>query len=57
MTVGTRDFEFAVSKEIAGKKISVEGKNPGKLISERKTIKKNYQNDIQLAATGIKVLD
>ena len=57
VTVGTRDHGFTVPKEIVGKKIIIEGIEPGTLIRERKTVKKDYQKDIQFAAKGIKVID
>jgi len=59
LTVGTRDFEFAVPNEIVGTKVIVEGKDAGQISGDRKRrdTKKEYQKDIQFAATGIKVID
>ncbi len=57
VTVGTKDYGFKVSKKIVGRKIIVEGNEPAYFIRERKTIKKDYQKDIQFAASGIKVVN
>ena len=56
VTIGTKDYGFTVPKEIVGKRIIIEGIEPAKLIRERRTVKKDYQKDIQFAATGIKVI-
>ena len=57
VTVGTRDYGFTVPKAIVGKRIIIEGIDPAKLISEKKTVKKEYQKDIQFAATGIRIFN
>ncbi|PKP13911.1 MAG: hypothetical protein CVU08_02815 [Bacteroidetes bacterium HGW-Bacteroidetes-3] len=57
VAVGTKDYGFAVPKDIVGKRINVEGIEPAKLIRERKTMKKEYQKDIQFVATGVKLFD
>jgi hypothetical protein len=57
VTVGTKDYGFTVSKKIVGKRIIVEGIEPDKLPRERRTVKKEYQKDIQFAATGIMVIN
>jgi hypothetical protein len=56
VTVGTKDYGFKVSKKIVGRKISIEGIESVAFIRERKTLKKDYQKDVQLMATGIKVI-
>ena len=56
VTIGTKDYGFTVSKEIVGKRIIIEGIESAKLIRERRAVKKDYQKDIQFAATGIKVI-
>lgn len=56
ITVGTKDYGFTVSKKIVGRKVSIEGIESIAFIRERKTIKKDYQKDVQLVATGIKVI-
>lgn len=57
VAVGTRDYGFSVPKEIVGKRILIEGIDPAKLIRDRRTVKKEYQKDIQFAAIGIRVMD
>ena len=59
VTVGTRDNGFTVPKEIVGKTITVEGKDAGQISGgrKRKDVKKDAQQDIQFAATGIKIID
>ncbi|MDP3360114.1 MAG: DUF4920 domain-containing protein [Lutibacter sp.] len=57
VAVGTKDYGFTVPKDIVGKRIIIEGIEPAKLIREKKTVKKAYQKDIQIAATGIKIFD
>lgn len=57
VAVGTRDYGFSVPKEIVGKRIIIEGIKPDKLNRERKIVKKEYQKDIQFAATGIRVFN
>jgi hypothetical protein len=56
VTVGTKDYGFTVSKKIVGRKISIEGIDSISFIRERKTLKKEYQKNVQLMATGIKVI-
>ena len=59
VTVGTKDNGFRVPKKIVGRKIIVEGIDAGQISGGRKRrdVKKDYQKDIQFAATGIKVID
>lgn len=59
VNIGTKDFGFKVPKNILGHRISVEGVTPEYVISDRKRREgpKNYQRDIQFAATGILVID
>ena len=59
VTVGTRDNSFKVPKTIVGRKIIVEGKDAGQVSGgrKRKDVKKDAQQDIQFAATGIMVID
>ena len=59
ITVGTSDYGFTVPKEIVGRTITVEGKDAGQISGGRKRrdVKKDAQQDIQFAATGIKVID
>ena len=55
--VGTRDNGFTVPKKLVGKKIIVEGIDPAKRVRERRTVRTDYQKDIQFAASGIIVVD
>lgn len=57
--IGTMDFGFNVPPEIIGHRISLEAVTPSSLISgrEKKTVRKNYQQDIEYAATGLLVLN
>ena len=55
VSVGTKDSGFAIPKAIVGKKIIIEGIDPAKLITEKKTLKREFQKDIQFAATGLKI--
>ncbi len=57
--VGTRDNGFTLPREIEGRTIIVEGKDAGQISGGRKRrdVKKDAQQDIQFAATGIKVID
>lgn len=57
VTIGTRDNGFTVPKEIVGKTITVEGIDLVSFPRKRKTANKDYQQEIQFAATGIKVID
>ena len=57
VTVGTKDNGFTVPKKLAGKKIIVEGIDPAKRVRERRTVRTDYQKDIQFAASGIIVVD
>ena len=56
VSVGTKDYGFTIPKSIVGKRIIIEGIDPAKLITEKKTLKREYQKDIQFAATGIRIL-
>ena len=56
VSVGTKDSGFTIPKEIVGKKIIIEGIDPAKLITEKKTLKREFQKDIQFAATGLRIL-
>jgi hypothetical protein len=55
VTVGTRDNGFTVPRVIVGKTITIEGLDLVGMGRRRKTINKDYQQDIQFAATGIKI--
>ena len=55
LAVGTKDYGFTVPKNIVGKRILIEGVDPAILTRTNKTVKE-YQKDIQFAATGIKVM-
>ncbi len=55
--VGTKDFGFAVPKAIVGKRITIEGIESAKLLLQKTTVKKEFQKDIQFAATGVMVLN
>ena len=57
LSVGTKDYGFTVPKNIVGKRIIIEGIEPFKYIATKKTVKKEYQKDIQVAATGIRIFD
>ena len=59
VTVGTRDNGFTVPQKIVGRKIIIEGIDGGQISGGRKRrdVKKDAQQDIQFAATGIKVID
>jgi hypothetical protein len=57
IATGTKDYGFAVPKEIVGKKIIIESIEPAKLIKEKKVVKKEYQKDIQIAATGLRIFN
>ena len=57
VSVGTKDYGFTVPKKIVGKRIIIEGIEPSKYIAENKTLKKQYQKDIQIAATGIRIFN
>ena len=57
VSVGTKDYGFTVPKNIVGKRIAIEGIEPAKLIPEKKTLKREFQKDIQFAATGIKIFN
>lgn len=55
--VGTKENGFTVPQKIMGRRIIVESADPSELIRERKTTGKDYQKNIQVAATAIMVLD
>lgn len=55
VTVGTKNSGFTVPKEIAGKTISVEGKDASQISGGRK--RRDVQPGIQFAATGIMVIE
>lgn len=57
VTVGTKDYGFTVPKIITGKKVNIEGIELAKLTTTKKADKKEYQKNIQVAATGIKIYD
>ena len=57
VSVGTKDYGFTIPKAIVGKRIIIEGIDPAKLISEKKTLKREFQKDIQIAATGIRIFN
>ncbi|MEO5563094.1 MAG: DUF4920 domain-containing protein [Chitinophagaceae bacterium] len=59
VTIGTRDFGFTVPKAIVGHMILIEGKGAGTISGGRKRrdMNKDPQQDIQFAATGIKIID
>lgn len=57
LSVGTKDNGFTVPKDIVGKRIIVEGYESDKPIREKKTKKKENQEDIQFLATGMKFFD
>ncbi len=50
--VGTKDYGFTVPKNIVGRKITLDG---SMVVGGRK--RRDYQQDIQYAATGIMVID
>lgn len=56
-TIGTNDFDFAVPREIKGRKISVEGFESSRFVRERKVVQKDYQRGLQFVATGIMIID
>ncbi len=59
ITVGTRDYGFTVPKKLEGKKIIVEGIDAGQIsgVIKNREVKKDYQKNIQFAASGILVID
>ncbi|MHB1105680.1 MAG: hypothetical protein A3F91_12710 [Flavobacteria bacterium RIFCSPLOWO2_12_FULL_35_11] len=57
LSVGTKDNGFTVPKDIVGKRIIIEGYESVKPIREKKTVKKESQDDIQFVATGVKFFD
>ncbi len=54
--IGTRDNLFTVPKAMVGKKIIIEGVDLISNTRRRRTIGNYYQQDIQFAATGLKIL-
>src|SRR3954467_11052517 len=57
VSVGTKDYGFKIPKKIVGKRIIIEGIDPAKYVAEKKTVKKEYQKGVQVAATGIRIFD
>lgn len=57
VTIGTKDFEFRLPKEIKGRKINIEGIEFDTYVRKRRAIKKDFQKDVQMFATGMKILD
>ncbi len=57
VSIGTKDNAFSVPKNIAGKKITIEGYEQAKLTINKKVDKNQRQKDIQVAATGIKIYE
>ena len=55
VSIGTKDYGFTVPKTIVDKRISIEGIEPGKFNTVKRAEKKEYQKDIQIAATGIRI--
>jgi hypothetical protein len=56
--VGTGVSGFIVPRTIEGRIITVEGKDAGQISGrKRRDIKNEYRNDIQFAATGIKLIN
>lgn len=55
VAVGTKDYNFTVPKNITGKRIIIEGIEPDKLVYEKKSVKKQYQEGIKIAATGVRI--
>ncbi len=55
VAVGTKDYSFTIPKDITGKRIEIEGVEPDKLAYEKKSVKKKYQEGIQIAATGVRI--
>jgi hypothetical protein len=53
VAVGTKDYSFTVPKDISGKRIVIEGIEPAKLTYEKKSVKKKYQEGIQIFAKGV----
>ncbi|HEY0355706.1 MAG TPA: DUF4920 domain-containing protein [Flavisolibacter sp.] len=57
VSVGTKEYGFTVPKNIVGKKIIIEAAEPATYTTQKKKVKKEYQKDIQVAATGIRIFD
>lgn len=57
VSVGTKDYGFTVPKKIVGKRVIIEGIDPAKYTAEKKAVKKEYQKDIQIVATGIRIFN
>lgn len=55
VSVGTKENGFTVPKNIVGKRIIIEGVEPARFITEKKTVKKEHQKAVQIAATGIRI--
>ena len=57
VSVGTKENGFTVPKNIAGKRIIIEGTLPARYTNPKKGVKKEHQENIQIAATGIMIFD
>jgi hypothetical protein len=57
VTVGTKDNNFSVPKNIAGKKIMIEGMEATKAGITKNQVNRALQKDIQIAATGLKIFE
>jgi len=55
VSIGTKDYGFTIPKNTIGKRVVIEGIEPEKYIVEKRKINKEYQKDVQVAATGIRV--
>lgn len=57
VSIGTKENGFTVPKNIVGKRIIVEGVEPVKFVREKKTVTKDHEKGIQIAATGVRIFD
>ena len=57
VTIGAEDYGLNIPKNIEGKNIIIEGMDRRLPIRNRRNVNNNYQQDIQFAATGIKIID
>jgi Domain of unknown function (DUF4920) len=55
--IGTKDYGFAVPKNIVHKKIIVQGYEIATLKANKKLEQKAFQKEVHIAATGIKIFD